>query len=106
MTWHKAMLAGGLTIRLASFVLFSTSAHAQSIASAAGVEGGKNIRTLKEIRGEGGAAALGYELWRGCTEHPADLRLQVQYAGDSDCGVDSASSGCRSGAGPWRLFAA
>jgi predicted double-glycine peptidase len=68
MTWRKAMLAGGLTIKLAGFVLFSTSAHAQSIAAAAGVEGGKNIRSLKQIRGEGvvrqrwdmscGAAAL------------------------------------------------
>ena len=53
MIWRKAMLAGGLTIKLASFVLFSTSAHAQSIAAAAGVERGKNIRSLKEIRGEG-----------------------------------------------------
>src|SRR3981081_4192092 len=68
MIWRKAMLAGGLTIKVASFVLFSTSAHAQSSAAAAGVEGAKNIRSLKEIRGEGvvrqrwdmscGAAAL------------------------------------------------
>jgi len=68
MTWRKAMLAGGLIIRLASFVLFSTSAHAQSRAAAAGVEWSKNIRSLKEIRDEGvvrqrwdmscGAAAL------------------------------------------------
>jgi uncharacterized protein len=63
MNWHKPILAAGL----ASLTLFSIPAHSQT-RDAAGIEGSKNIRSLKEIRGEGvvrqrwdmscGAAAL------------------------------------------------
>jgi predicted double-glycine peptidase len=65
---HKPMLAMGLAIGLASPLLFPAHALAQKTGEAAWVQGSKNIRTLKEIRGEGvtrqkwdmscGAAAL------------------------------------------------
>lgn len=65
---HKALLAMGLAIGLASPLLFPAHALAQKTGEAAWVQGSKNIRTLKEIRGEGvtrqkwdmscGAAAL------------------------------------------------
>jgi uncharacterized protein len=68
MRLHKPMLAIGLAIGLASPLLFSAPALAQKTGEATWVQGGKNIRTLKEIRGEGvtrqkwdmscGAAAL------------------------------------------------
>jgi uncharacterized protein len=64
----KQMLAIGLVIGLASPLLFPAPALAQDAGEAAGVQGSKNIRSLKEIRGEGvvrqrwdmscGAAAL------------------------------------------------
>ena len=64
----KPMLAIGLVIGLASPFFFPAPALAQNMGAAAGVQGSKNIRTLKEIRGEGvvrqrwdvscGAAAL------------------------------------------------
>jgi hypothetical protein len=62
------MLAVGLVIGLTSPFLFPASALAQNAGEAAGVQGSKNVRTLKDIRGEGvtrqrwdmscGAAAL------------------------------------------------
>jgi uncharacterized protein len=68
MNWRKTILAAELAIGLASLVIFSTPAHAQSSVAAKGVEGSKNIRSLQEIRSEGvvrqrwdmscGAAAL------------------------------------------------
>ena len=68
MNLQKRMLAFGLAIGLASPILFSAPALAQNTGEAAGVRGSKNIRSLKEIRGEGvtrqrwdmscGAAAL------------------------------------------------
>jgi predicted double-glycine peptidase len=64
MNWTRSLLTAGL----ASVVLFSAPVRAQDVRAAAGVEGSKNIRTLKEIRSEGvvrqrwdmscGAAAL------------------------------------------------
>ena len=67
MNWRKPMLAVGLVIGLTSSPFFSALALAQN-REEAGVQGSKNIRTLKEIRGEGvvrqkwdvscGAAAL------------------------------------------------
>jgi predicted double-glycine peptidase len=64
MIWRRSILAAGL----ASLVLFLAPARAQTSGDAVGVQGVKNIRTLKEIRGEGvvrqrwdmscGAAAL------------------------------------------------
>jgi hypothetical protein len=68
MNLQKQMLAVGLVIGLASPLLFPAPALAQNTGEAAGVQGSKNIRSLKEIRGEGvtrqkwdmscGAAAL------------------------------------------------
>jgi hypothetical protein len=68
MNWQKPMLAFGLVIGLASPLLFPAPAFAQKSGEATGVQGSKNIRTLKEIRDEGvvrqrwdvscGAAAL------------------------------------------------
>jgi predicted double-glycine peptidase len=68
MNLQKQMLAFGLVIGLASPILFPAPALAQNTGEAAGVRGSKNIRSLKEIRGEGvtrqkwdmscGAAAL------------------------------------------------
>ena len=65
---HKPMLAMGLAIGLAGPLLFPAHALAQKTGEAAWVQGSKNIRTLKDIRGEGvtrqkwdmscGAAAL------------------------------------------------
>src|ERR1700749_4908583 len=65
---QKSMLAMGLAIALASPLLFPARALAQKTGGAAWVQGSKNIRTLKDIRGEGvtrqkwdmscGAAAL------------------------------------------------
>ena len=65
---HKPMLAIGLVIGLAGPLLFPARALAQKTGGAAWVQGSKNIRTLKDIRGEGvtrqkwdmscGAAAL------------------------------------------------
>ena len=64
----KPMLAVGLVIGLASPFFFPAPVLAQKMGETAGVQGSKNIRTLKEIRGEGvvrqrwdvscGAAAL------------------------------------------------
>lgn len=68
MNWRKPMLATGLVIGLASPLIFPAPALAQNSGVEAGVRGSKNIRSLKEIRGEGvvrqkwdmscGAAAL------------------------------------------------
>ena len=68
MNLQKQMLAFGLVIGLTSPILFPAPALAQNTGEAAGVRGSKNIRSLKEIRGEGvtrqkwdmscGAAAL------------------------------------------------
>ena len=68
MNWRKPMLAIGLVIGLASPLIFPAPALAQNSGEEAGVQGSKNIRSLKEIRGEGvvrqkwdmscGAAAL------------------------------------------------
>ena len=68
MNLQKQLLAFGLVIGLASPILFPAPALAQNTGEAAGVRGSKNIRSLKEIRGEGvtrqkwdmscGAAAL------------------------------------------------
>ena len=65
---HKPMLAIGLVIGLTGPLLFPAHALAQKTGEAAWVQGSKNVRTLKEIRGEGvtrqrwdmscGAAAL------------------------------------------------
>jgi predicted double-glycine peptidase len=67
MNWQKPMLTIGLAIGLASPLIFPAPALAQN-SGEAGVRGSKNIRSLKEIRGEGvvrqrwdmscGAAAL------------------------------------------------
>jgi uncharacterized protein len=64
MNWRRSILIAGL----AGVVLFPAPVRAQSSGEAAGAEGSKNIRSLKEIRGEGvvrqrwdvscGAAAL------------------------------------------------
>src|SRR5674476_804769 len=64
MIWYRSVLAAGL----ASILLFPVAARTQISTDAAEVQGIKNIRTLKEIRGEGvvrqrwdmscGAAAL------------------------------------------------
>lgn len=68
MNRRKPMLGIGLVIGLAGPLLFPAPALAQNTGEAAWVQGSKNIRTLKEIRGEGvtrqrwdmscGAAAL------------------------------------------------
>jgi predicted double-glycine peptidase len=97
------MLAGGLTIKLASFVLFSTSAHAQSIAAAAGVEGAKNIRTLKQIRGEGvvrqrwdmscGAAALSTLLTYDFKDNTPETAIVVWILHRVDAGQVRARGG-------------
>ena len=68
MNWRKPMLAIGLAIGLASPLIFPAPALSQNTGEEAGVQGSKNIRTLKDIRGEGvtrqkwdmscGAAAL------------------------------------------------
>jgi predicted double-glycine peptidase len=68
MNWRKPMLAIGLAIGLASPLIFPAPALSQITGEEAGVQGSKNIRTLKDIRGEGvtrqkwdmscGAAAL------------------------------------------------
>jgi hypothetical protein len=68
MNWRKPHLVVGLVIGLASPLLFPAPALSQITGEEAGVQGSKNIRTLKEIRGEGvvrqkwdvscGAAAL------------------------------------------------
>ena len=68
MNLQKQMLAFGLVIGLPSPILVPAPALAQNTGEAAGVRGSKNIRSLKEIRGEGvtrqkwdmscGAAAL------------------------------------------------
>jgi uncharacterized protein len=68
MNCRRTMLAVGLVIGLTSPFLFPAPALAQNAGEAAGVQGSKNVRTLKEIRGEGvvrqrwdmscGAAAL------------------------------------------------
>jgi hypothetical protein len=68
MNWHKPMLVVGLVIGLAGPLIFPAPALAQISGEEAGVPGSKNIRTLKDIRGEGvtrqrwdmscGAAAL------------------------------------------------
>jgi predicted double-glycine peptidase len=52
MNWRKPLLAIGLAIGLASPLLFPAPVLAQTSGEAAGVRGSKNIRTLKEIRGE------------------------------------------------------
>ena len=67
MNWRKPQLVG-LVIGLASPLLFPAPALSQNSGEGSGVQGSKNIRTLKEIRGEGvvrqkwdvscGAAAL------------------------------------------------
>ena len=103
MIWHKAMLASGLTIRLASFVLFSTSAHAQSIAATAGVEGGKNIRSLKQIRSEGvvrqrwdmscGAAALSTLLTYDFKDNTPETAIVVWILHRVDAGQVRARGG-------------
>jgi uncharacterized protein len=68
MNLRKPMLAFGLVIGLTSPLLFPVPAFAQNTGEATWVQGSKNIRSLKEIRGEGvvrqkwdmscGAAAL------------------------------------------------
>ncbi len=68
MNWRKPMLTIGLAIGLASPLIFPAPALSQITGEEAGVQGSKNIRTLKDIRGEGvtrqkwdmscGAAAL------------------------------------------------
>jgi uncharacterized protein len=68
MNWRKPQLVVGLVIGLASPLLFPAPALSQNSGEGAGVQGSKNIRSLKEIRGEGvvrqkwdvscGAAAL------------------------------------------------
>lgn len=68
MNWRKPQLVVGLVIGLASPLLFPAPALSQNTGEEAGVQGSKNIRTLKDIRGEGvvrqkwdvscGAAAL------------------------------------------------
>src|ERR1700745_4427967 len=67
MNWRKPIPAVGLVIGLTSQLFFPALALPQNT-DEAGVQGSKNIRTLKEIRGEGvvrqkwdvscGAAAL------------------------------------------------
>ena len=95
MNWCKPMLAVGLVIGLASPLLFPAPALAQNTEGAAGVQGSKNIRSLKEIRGEGVVRQkLGHELRRCGFKHRADLRLQGPNTGDGDRGVDSASRRC------------
>ena len=103
MTWREAMLAGGLTIKLASFVLFSTSAHAQSIAAAAEAEGSKHIRSLKEIRGEGvvrqrwdmscGAAALSTLLTYDFKDNTPETAIVVWILHRVDAGQVRARGG-------------
>ena len=68
MNWRRPILAVGLVIVFACPTLFPALALAQSTGEVAGVQGSKNIRSLKEIRGDGvvrqrwdmscGAAAL------------------------------------------------
>jgi predicted double-glycine peptidase len=68
MSWKKQLLSVGLVIGLASPLLSPAPASAQKTGEATGVPGSKNIRSIKEIRGEGvvrqrwdiscGAAAL------------------------------------------------
>jgi predicted double-glycine peptidase len=68
MNLRKQMFVFGLAIGLASPLLFPAPAFAQNTGEATWVQGSKNIRSLKEIRGEGvvrqrwdmscGAAAL------------------------------------------------
>jgi hypothetical protein len=68
MKWRKPILAVGLVIGLTGPLYFSAPALAQNTEEAVAVQGSKNIRSLKEIRGEGvvrqkwdvscGAAAL------------------------------------------------
>jgi hypothetical protein len=68
MNWRKPQIVVGLVIGLASPLLFPASALSQRTGEEAGVQGSKNIRTLKDIREEGvtrqkwdvscGAAAL------------------------------------------------
>jgi len=52
MNWRKPMLVVGLVIGLASPLLFPAPALAQNAGEAAGVQGSKSFRTLKDIRGE------------------------------------------------------
>jgi hypothetical protein len=52
MNWRKPLIAVGLVIGLASPLLFPAPALAQNSGGATGVQGSKNVRTLKEIRGE------------------------------------------------------
>jgi uncharacterized protein len=68
MNWRRPILAVGLVIAFACPVLFPAPALAQAPGEVTGVQGTKNVRSLKEIRGEGvvrqrwdmscGAAAL------------------------------------------------
>ena len=53
MNWCKPILAVGLVIGLASPLFFSAPALAQDMGEEAEVQGRKNVRSLKEIRGEG-----------------------------------------------------
>jgi uncharacterized protein len=52
MSWKKQLLSVGLVIGLASPLLSPAPASAQKTGEATGVPGSKNIRSLKEIRGE------------------------------------------------------
>ena len=52
MSWKKQLLSVGLVIGLASPLLSPAPAFAQKTGEATGVPGSKNIRSLKEIRGE------------------------------------------------------
>ena len=53
MNCSRTMLGVGLAIGLASPLLFPAPALAQDAGEAARAQGSKNIRTLKDIRGEG-----------------------------------------------------
>ena len=52
MNWRKPILAVGLVIGLASPIFFPAPALAQNPGEPAEVQGSKNVRSLKEIRGE------------------------------------------------------
>jgi predicted double-glycine peptidase len=68
MNWRKPILAVGLVIGFGSPVFFPAPTLAQGTGEVTGAQGSKNVRSLKEIRGEGvvrqrwdvscGAAAL------------------------------------------------
>jgi predicted double-glycine peptidase len=86
MNWRKPILAVGLVIGLASPFFFPAPALAQ-IREATEVQGSKNIRTLKEIRGEGvvrqrwdvscGAAALSTVLTYDFKDPTAETAIVV-----------------------------